>query len=496
MQSEHKYNWKNLACLLAYGLLCYAFCFVVWTVFRTETGNGDNVEHLHATWLVAQGKVPYKDFFEHHNPFIWLFFSPFVTFSSRILTLLDAAFVTGVVTGGLTFWVVYKICTKFFASSFASLVSLLVLCPPYYYIFCFNYNPDTFMALFFAIGLYFLFSYLQKRTLFSLCFAFEAFFFAFFSTQKILIILAFLGIITLYLFYKNKVPLKDVLYALSLPILSLALFIAWLYYHDALGVYWLSNYPFNVIMQKYYGYKKIDVMDYQMTIFSVALALVSVMFFFWRMSVFYKIIAILFVVELPMRCFYFSIAPYYLLPLMIYVCCLNSVLIDWLMKRKYVIVYVFLAVGVYYAAISPSRYVAVRGTDRKFARYLSNTLTPCDYVISSYLGNQGITSKNAGYYWAMFGHVDLAGEETGIATHPDLDATARKYLPKMLYGGVYWNSYEQHRGNNVPVQQISPEFIEQYYLPTSFSDFYVLKYEYRQKDCQYDKQRKEWRYAD
>lgn len=496
MQSEHKYNWKNLACLLAYGLLCYAFCFVVWTVFRTETGNGDNVEHLHATWLVAQGKIPYKDFFEHHNPFIWFVFSPFVTFSTRILTLLDAAFVTGVVTGGLTFWVVYKICTKFFASSFASLVSLLVLCPPYYYIFCFNYNPDTFMALFFAIGLYFLFSYLQKRTLFSLCFAFEAFFFAFFSTQKILIILAFLGIITLYLFYKNKVPLKDVLYALSLPILSLALFIAWLYYHDALGVYWLSNYPFNVIMQKYYGYKKIDVMDYQMTIFSVALALVSVMFFFWRMSVFYKIIAILFVVELPMRCFYFSIAPYYLLPLMIYVCCLNSVLIDWLMKRKYVIVYVFLAVGVYYAAISPSRYVAVRGTDRKFARYLSNTLTPCDYVISSYLGNQGITSKNAGYYWAMFGHVDLAGEETGIAPHPDLDATARKYLPKMLYGGVYWNSYEQHRGNNVPVQQISPEFIEQYYLPTSFSDFYVLKYEYRQKDCQYDKQRKEWRYAD
>lgn len=496
MQSEHKYSLRPLAYFLAYGLLCYAIVFAIWTVFKTETGNGDNVEHLHATWLVAQGKIPYKDFFEHHNPFVWLFFAPFITFSSHILTLLDTAFVVGILAGIATFWVVYKICTKFFASSLASLVSLLILCPPYYYIFCFNYNPDTFMALFFAVGLYFLFSYLQKRTLFSLCVAFEAFFFAFFSTQKILVVLAFLGLITLYLFYKTKVPFKDVLYALLLPILSLLLFVAWLYYHDALGLYWLSNYPFNVVMQKYYGDKKIDVMDYKMVAFAVSLAIVSVLYFFRRMNIFYRVLAILFAIELPMRCFYFSIAPYYLLPLMIYVCCLNSVLIDWLMNKKFIIIFAFLIIGIYYATISVSQYVSVRGTNRKFAQYLSNTLNPCDYVISSYLGNQGITSKNADYYWAMYGHVDLAGEEVGLAPIPDLSNIARKYLPKMIFGGVFWNSYEDHRGNHIPVQQIAPEIIEQYYFPSPFADFYVLKYEYRQKDCQYDKQRKEWRYAD
>jgi len=496
MQSERKSNLRYLANFLAYGLLCYAFLFVAWTVFHTETGNGDNVEHLHATWLVAQGKIPYKDFFEHHNPFIWLFFSPVVMFSSRILTLLDAAFITGIVAGVITFWVVYRICTKFFASSLASLASLLVLCPPYYYIFCFNYNPDTFMALFFAIGLYFLFLYFEKKKLFYLCVGFEAFFFAFFCTQKILMVLAVLGVISLYMFYKNKTPFYDVLYALLLPVLSLLLFVAWLYYHNALGVYWLSNYPFNVIMQKYYGEKRIDVMDYEMVVFSVCLAVLSILFFFRKMPAVYKITAILFAFELPVRCFYFSIAPYYLLPLMIYMCCLNSVLIDWLIKKKIIIIYVFLAIGVYYAAISPKRYIAVRGTDRKFARYLSNTLNPCDYVISSYFGNQGITSKNADYYWAMYGHVDMAGEETGIAPHPDLTRVAEKYLPKMLYGGIYWSSYDLHRGNYVAVQQINPDFINQYYLPTSFTDFYVLKYEYRKNDCQYDKQRKEWRYAD
>ena len=496
MQFKNRYNIKLLAQIITFGLLVYAFFFAVWIVLHTETGNGDNVEHLHATWLIAQGKMPYKDFFEHHNPFVWLVFSPFVMFTTRILTLLDAAFVVGISAGIITFGIVYKICTKFFASSLASMISLLILCPPYYYIFCFNYNPDTFMALFFATGLYFLFSYLQKGGLFYLSTAFEAFFLAFFSTQKVLVILLFLGIITLYILYKNKTPLKDVVYALLLPVLSLLLFIAWLYYHDALKIYWLSNYPFNVIMQKYYGNSKVDVMDYQMVGFSVILACLSILFFFRRMHVFYRIIAILFIIELPMRCFYFSISPYYLLPLMIYSCCLNSVLIDWIIKKKFVVIYAFLAVSIYYATISVPKYVTVRGTDRAFARYLTNTLNPCDYVISSYLGNQSITSKNAEYYWALYGHVDIAGEETGVAPHPDLNKTTVKYLPKLVYGGVYWNSYEQHRGNYVPVQQISEDTLNRYYIPTPFSDFYVLKYEYRQQNCQYDKERKEWLYVD
>lgn len=44
-------------------LIAFGIGFAVWTVFFTETGNGDNVEHIHATWLVAYGKVPYRDFF-------------------------------------------------------------------------------------------------------------------------------------------------------------------------------------------------------------------------------------------------------------------------------------------------------------------------------------------------------------------------------------------------------------------------------------------------
>ena len=57
-------------------LVLYYIGFMVWTIFYTETGNGDNVEHLHSTWLISQGKIPYKDFFQHHNPLLWFVFSP------------------------------------------------------------------------------------------------------------------------------------------------------------------------------------------------------------------------------------------------------------------------------------------------------------------------------------------------------------------------------------------------------------------------------------
>ena len=59
-------------------LIAFGIGFAAWTVFFTETGNGDNVEHIHATWLVAYGEVPYRDFFQHHNPLMWYLFAPLV----------------------------------------------------------------------------------------------------------------------------------------------------------------------------------------------------------------------------------------------------------------------------------------------------------------------------------------------------------------------------------------------------------------------------------
>jgi 4-amino-4-deoxy-L-arabinose transferase-like glycosyltransferase len=37
----------------------------------------DELEHAHAAWCVAQGLIPYRDFFEHHPPALYLLSAPF-----------------------------------------------------------------------------------------------------------------------------------------------------------------------------------------------------------------------------------------------------------------------------------------------------------------------------------------------------------------------------------------------------------------------------------
>lgn len=246
----------------------------------TETGNGDNVEHIHATWLVAYGKIPYKDFFQHHNPLLWYVFAPLIRLFANPLAILDAAHMAGIAAGIITFFVVYKISTRFFASGFATLLALLALCPPYYYIYCFNYNPDTFMALCFAVGLYFLLAYWEKKQLSDIVIAFLSFFLAFMFTQKILTVLAPLGLAFLYNFFRQKGAWTDVLYALTFPLLGLAFFLAYLYYNDALEIYWQSNYLFNVKMQEYYGSRQIDVLDWPVFAVSTIMSICSIIFMF------------------------------------------------------------------------------------------------------------------------------------------------------------------------------------------------------------------------
>ena len=95
----------------------------------------------------------------------------------------------------------------------------------------------------------------------------------------------------------------------------------------------------------------------------------------------------------------------------------------------------------------------------------------------------------------MLGHIDIAGEEVGIMPKPDVNEIVLKYKPKFIFGGIYWNSYHQHRGKNVYVQQVAPHIIDDYYLPVPlFTDFYILKYELRGKNCRYNARKKEWLY--
>ena len=72
-QIYHKFPPLVLALHLIVGLL---FClYIPW---YTNSLGGDTLEHIHSSWLVYANFVPYKDFFQHHNPLLWYMFAPFV----------------------------------------------------------------------------------------------------------------------------------------------------------------------------------------------------------------------------------------------------------------------------------------------------------------------------------------------------------------------------------------------------------------------------------
>ncbi|MBU0761569.1 MAG: hypothetical protein KKD39_00955, partial [Candidatus Altiarchaeota archaeon] len=50
------------------------------SMFVPAAGYFDDVENLHASWLVYRGYIPYRDFFEHHTPLTWYVLSPLFNF--------------------------------------------------------------------------------------------------------------------------------------------------------------------------------------------------------------------------------------------------------------------------------------------------------------------------------------------------------------------------------------------------------------------------------
>lgn len=57
--------------LLAALVLWYALSFL-WGISLDH----DEVEHLHCAWLVANGRVPFVDFWQNHSPLVWLVLAP------------------------------------------------------------------------------------------------------------------------------------------------------------------------------------------------------------------------------------------------------------------------------------------------------------------------------------------------------------------------------------------------------------------------------------
>lgn len=218
----------------------------------------DHAEHIHAAWLVWQGQVPYRDFFEHHNPLFWYVLAPFVAAFYKNALVLYAARVVSLGFYIFMFAGFYKLCREFLAISktvFGLALLLYFLVYDNYYLL-FELQPDAAMWGCFFWGLVYYFRFIGAETEgkgSDIRKAYLLFMASFLFLQKILMLLAILGGYTLYLMRRRGINCRAVWQELAWPAAVAAAFLFWLHYTNSWDLYFIYNYDLNYWMQEFMG---------------------------------------------------------------------------------------------------------------------------------------------------------------------------------------------------------------------------------------------------
>jgi len=509
--------------------------------------NGDNVEHLHTSWMVWMGYMPYKDFFQHHNPLTWYLSAPLVAYLIDDFSIYS---IFNIISMSMLYGIAYYQAKLLFldnSNKIASLFLAALLVSAYSLLWSTDYRPDTFMFLFFYMGLYYLFVYLKKENDKFLIISFLSFFISFMFTQKVLMHLIIPGLAVIYWLLIGKMKFSHFVKACTIPLILLACFVGYLYHHDALKVYWLSNYPFNTYIPKIFEEQRIIFPPREYIDFYVFLPIASIasFYFLYKGSILERLFSIMFLVETALRMLYFSAFLHYVIFWLMLSIMLSVMFLARPLKYRKLIIWAniiylltysayahqinythvtaWLGFGILILAIfftqkvNQNNFLAgvgiiyllfvgfysyqltyknnIKTHDRQNGHEIAfNILTPCDYAINGYYATYNLKAKDPGYYAILLGQIDVLGEKAGIAKRDDLNELIRTKKPKMISAGIFWDTYWEQRGKKIPAHKIDPYLIKTYYDYSGAGDIHILKPEYQKHGCVYNG--KEWRFMD
>ncbi len=482
-----------------YFLLFIVCLSAIYTYGFLVKSNGDNIEHIHTSWLLWQNNIPYKDFFQHHNPLIWYMFSPLVALTIDNIMIFSIFNTISVLCFILVVLFEAKILFLLKLNKISVLIFSIITLSAYSLLCSMDYRPDTFMYLFFFMGIFYWFKYSDEKTLKNIVLSFLFFFLSFMCSQKILLNLGLIGLIIIYELATKKIRKQDFCLSLLLPVLLFVLFLTYLYVNDALNIYLKSNYYFNSYIPTIFANQRISfppLIYYELYVF-VPIASFSAIYFLIKGKYHEKIIALLFVEEFCLRFFYFSAFLHYN-ALFLMLSLILSVMFLSKIKKISEILCVFSIIYIFFALFYNYQKTYLFEQNRKEFKtsyeYTFENTTPCDYVINGYYSVYNLKSKDPGFYSILLGQIDVLGEKLGIRKKSNLNQLVIQYMPKIIYGGVYWDTYQEDRGKHIPVHFIDREIIEKYYDYTKQGNLFILKPQYHKHNCKYNG--KSWEYED
>lgn len=462
------------------------------------TLNGDNIEHIHSSFLVATGEVPYRDFFQHHNPLLWYVFVPFAKLFAYNATIAEAACFVSLLVFLKSLVYVYRICNAFLADALWGLIAAVAVAAPMGKLFAVDFRPDNYMVFCLMGGIFYYFSYLKEKKPRSLQIAFVWFFFSFMFAQKALFPLFFLGLSGLYFWYQKEIIMKDLLKALIFPAAGCLAFLLYLCYYDMVGLYFVSNYMFNLNLADGFEMTKIAEFPLYMRIL-MCIGWAGAIGALFSKNKYWIVCAFLFVGEYLQRRFYFSPYSYYYW-LLVYLSVLCGVPLLWKLNEKNRGVCLVVLGGLAYLFVTMGgKYYDFyqNGKDKPYLPdYITRRINPCDYVFNGDGMMYNIFGKDPAYYWQLIGQLDVIGDKTGLQPMPDMNKLIKELKPKFVFARNYFNKFSQESGREEIVHYIDMDLIKTYYEPTPFTPIYELKKEYDNRNCLQDVVSGKWRYQD
>lgn len=410
--------------------------FTVIVFLRVDASKSfylDTVEHIHASWLVSEGQVPFRDFFEHHNPLLWYMLAPLTQIFARDAVIIPIVRSLAVIGYLLCIWMIYKIAAKYVYSKIVAQISVLLLMAiALLWKDIANMRPDIFMHLFFFMALYNFFAYLTDKKRWKLVVSYICCSISFLFLQKAVFLGLGFAVANLWLLYKKEVKIRDFIYAVVSAFIPLLIFMGYLIHTQSLADWFYYNFIFNMNLQEYYAdYNNGGSAEFKWFVFFSILAIVR----------FYKFTTNSFVVlmcAITVSLSFISFAPhpqYYQGYFFLAAILLGEIIY----KNKFSgILYCLLMFSILFSlyTLCPNTQDA-KEFDKIYnkASFVIKNSTPQDQVLD--LGSQvcNLFNPDIDYYWFGFYNVSIIDTIYNPERYLDVDALIKEKKPKFICAG-------------------------------------------------------------
>ena len=243
--------------------LIYIFLIFFWGYDFLFVPFYDVFEHINTTWLISKGYLPYRDFFQNHNPLLWWVSLPFIPIFEYLNSAIILYFFRGIGFGCFLlciYWLL-KLCKEFkFPVSQNTLFFFIGFNPLIYRHLTFS--PDNPLVLFTIIGLYYYMKWKETDRTKELSVSFFSFFIGFMFLQKMLFLAIPLFAFILFDILDGRLKIKNFVIASIPSIIGITSFIAYLVCTQSFNSYLENNVILNYLINGFKLEPGLELIDF------------------------------------------------------------------------------------------------------------------------------------------------------------------------------------------------------------------------------------------